>query len=76
MEKKNLLKIQNVNIKRRSYIAIDSKDFIIDLLENKINENQLLNHCIMGNIPEKARSLVWKILLNIIPLNKPNEWIL
>lgn len=73
MDKKHFIKIAK-NIKRRSYVIKDSKDFINDLLENKITENQLLNYCISGNIPEKARTLVWKILLNLIPLNKANEW--
>ncbi len=74
MEKKNLQKLQRH--KRRKHSSIESKDFINDLLEKKISENKLINTCISGNIPEKARPLVWKILLNIIPLNKPEEWII
>lgn len=64
----------NINIKRRSHLAVDPNEFILDLLEHKINENQLINNCISNMIPEKARPLVWTILLNLIPLNKPEEW--
>ncbi len=75
MENKNFLKVHNINLKRRSQLALDPNDLIFDLLENKINENQLINNCISGTMHEKARPLVWTILLNLIPLNKPEEWI-
>jgi len=76
METKNNLKIHNINTRRRSYNVVDSTDFIIDLLEKKVHPNQLLNMCFNGTIPEKARPLIWMILLNIIPFNNPEEWLL
>jgi hypothetical protein len=73
---KNFLKGHNIKIKRRSHIAVDPNEFISDLLEHKIHENQLINNCLSGLIPEKARPLVWAIFLNLIPFDKPNEWLL
>ena len=79
MEKQYLNKIENKtnSNKRRSKLGfnLDYREFIISLLDNNISENQLINYCIMGNIPEKARSIIWKIFLNLIPLKKPDEWI-
>ena len=73
LEDINFPKIQNKNIKRKSFQLKKSIENLSEILKNKIKIKEMAGKSIEGKTENELRSILWRIYLDIISYNTIEE---
>ena len=72
-DKHKIISIQS-NPRRKSNQIISSIDLLSELIEAKVTLNDIISDVLLGKSQDNFRSIMWKLSLQIIPLNDHTKW--